>query len=546
MSATLRNCFSGRSLMSRCKFINYFLHSKILCGSFFIRVVENDFTRLGVYLSEGGALISRSPSRSTIFTPLAAKRMKLIDKAIQLKDYVCTGVWREPRNTFKVRVIKTLNLSVVAFLDRGLQSKSMALTYSTVLGIVPVLALLFAIARGFGFQNLIQKEIFTQFPAQQKALETALTFVDSYIKSTSQGLFVGIGLIFLLWTLVSLLSSVEDVFNNIWEIKRDRSIYQKVTDYIAICLLVPILMACSAGINIFMSTMVEGDTPLAILSPVVDLVLEISPFILSWFAITLSYFLIPNTKVNFKYAAIAGAFAALGIEIVQLLFVNGQIYVSKYNAIYGSFAFLPLLLIWLQLSWLILLCGCVLAHSMQNIFGYNYLGDVGNVSHKYLREITIAVMAIIIKRFDEGKPPLTRNEISTLYNLPMSIISRIIMRLHNAHLVYDVTLDNGDFGIIPAVDNDKYTVGNFFSCIDTMGDSGFIPYFNTIFANLLSELAKLSTNERERVAHTLLRDLPIPTPAQVAKIMKTPGLNPYPESETPTEEKEELPMSDDD
>lgn len=463
---------------------------------------------------------------------LTSKSMKIIDNALRLKNYFFKGVWREPRNTLKIRIIKTLNLSTVAFLDRGLQSKSMALTYSTVLGIVPVFALLFAIARGFGFQNLIQKEIFFQFPSQQKALETALSFVDSYLKSTSQGLFVGIGLIFLLWTLVSLLSSVEDVFNSIWDIKKNRSMYQKVTDYIAICLIVPILMACSAGINIFMSTMVEGDTPLAILSPLVDIILEISPAILAWLAITLSYFLIPNTKVNFKYAAIAGAFAAFAFEVVQMLFVNGQIYVSKYNAIYGSFAFLPLLLIWLQLSWLILLCGCVLAHSMQNIFGYNYLGDVGNVSHKYLREITIAIMAIIIQRFDNGKPPLTRTQISTLYNLPASIISRIIDRLIKARLVYDVNLDNSEYGLVPAVDNDKYTVAHFFEKIDTMGDTEFIPYFNSIFAKMIDELQLLNTPYGHKIANTLIRDLPIPTPAEVSRIIATPGLNPYPPART--------------
>lgn len=472
--------------------------------------------------------------------------MKLVDKILALKQYFFEGVWKEPHNTTKVRIVKTLNLSVTAFMDRGLQSKSMSLTYSTVLAIVPALALMFAIARGFGLQNNIQDALLQQFPSQTHAIDTGMKFVDSYLSQASQGLFVGIGIIFLLWTLISVLSTVEDVFNNIWDIKQSRSMYQKITDYIAICLIVPVLMVCSSGITLFMSTMVKGDTPLAILTPVVDIVLDISPVILAWLAITVSYFLIPNTKVNFKYAAIAGAFATIGFEAVQYLLMSGQIYVSKYNAIYGSFAFLPLMLIWLQLSWLIMLSGCVLTHAMQNIYGYNYLGDVSNVSHRYIRQISLAMMAIITQRFDRGEPPLTRNEISTMYNLPVSILSRIIDRLHSASLVYYVNLEKDQTGLVPAVDNDKFTVGMFFDKIDTMGESGFIPYFNSIFAKMLRIIRPVGSIDESAALSMLIRDLPVPTPAQVQKIINTPGLSPYPETgvttHKPEPEGEEIPI----
>lgn len=459
--------------------------------------------------------------------------MKLIDRCKRLKNYVTTGVWRETDNSFKVRLIKTLNLSVKAFLDRGLQAQSMSLTYSTILGIVPALALIFAIARGFGFQNLIKHELAVNIPAQQKSLETAFTFVDSYLNQASQGVFVGIGLLVLLWTLISLLSNVESTFNRIWDIKRNRSIYNKVTDYIAICLIVPVLMVCSAGISIFMSTMVNGDTPLAILSPVVDRILEISPLFLAWIAITLSYFLIPNTKVHFRYAAIGGAIAAIGFEAVQQLFVNGQIYVSKYNAIYGSFAFLPLLLIWLQLSWLILLSGCILVRSMQNVFGYNYPGDVSNVSHKYMREISLALMTIVMQRSDRGETPLTANQISRMYRLPVSIISRIVNRLTAAHLIYLVTLDNGERGIIPAVNSSTYTLESFYQAIDSLGDKDFIPYFNSIFKQLLSAI---NNDKNDRVNHhdsgTLIKDLPIPSVIEVHRIVEESRQTPFPIADT--------------
>ena len=200
--------------------------------------------------------------------------MKLKDKIYRLREYFLHGVWKEPRNTMKVKIFKTANLSVSAFMSRDLRAKAMALTYSTILAIVPALALFFAIARGFGFQNFLQDELHAKFPEQQEMLDEGMTYIDSYLNQASQGIFVGIGLVMLLWTVISVLSNVEKVFNSIWEIKRGRSMYQKVTDYIAICLLVPVLAVCSTGISIFMTTMVQGDTPLAVLSPVVTPYLE--------------------------------------------------------------------------------------------------------------------------------------------------------------------------------------------------------------------------------------------------------------------------------
>ena len=298
---------------------------------------------------------------------------RVINGAKKLYAYVTDGVWNDPRNTIGTRIIKTGNLTVSAFLDSSLQNKSMSLTYQTVLSIVPAFALLVAIGRGFGLQETLQNQLYEFFPSQGRGISTALKFVDSYLNSATQGVFVGVGIVVLLWTVISLLSSIEESFNSIWGVINTRTLYQKITDYIAICLMIPVLMICSSGVSIFISGITQTDLNLPFLTPVVNTLLEIIPFVLSWLAFTLSYYLIPNTKVDFKYAAIAGVLAAISFQVLQMLFLNGQIYVSKYNAIYGSFAFLPLMLIWLQLSWLVLLTGCMIAYSMQNVFTFNLM-----------------------------------------------------------------------------------------------------------------------------------------------------------------------------
>ncbi len=468
---------------------------------------------------EQGAPILSFHSSITILMAISAFFKRAVSNGINFYKYCTVGVWREPRNTLFVRIVKTVNLSVRSFLDRSLQMKSAALTYSSVLALVPAIALLLAIGRGFGFQDSISDSLYQYFPAQHKVLETAMSFVDSYLKEANNGIFVGIGVVVLLWTLISLLSTIEEAFNSIWDIKKDRTLYQKITDYIAICLLVPVLMACSSGMSIFMSTMVQNNIALRIFTPVLNVALELSPLILAWFAFTLSYFLIPNTKVQFRYAAVAGAICAVGFQIMQLLFVNGQIYVSKYNAIYGSFAFLPLLLIWMQLSWLILLFGCVLSYSLQNIFAFNFLGDVSTVSPDYKRKVLLVITAAIFQRFHRHQTPLDRNALSSLYDIPIRMVGEFTYTLHNAGLIYFVALQNDSQGFTPAIEADKLSVGELFRKIDAQGDSDFIPRFNHLYPRIVDTVDDLNDKAWHLADSLRVIDVVLPSPDEIASTL---------------------------
>lgn len=425
-------------------------------------------------------------------------------------SYCSTGVWQDPRNNLKVRVIKVINLSIKSFFDRDLQTKSMSLTFSTVLAIVPGFALLFAIGRGFGFQNLLEEQLYLNFPAQKQFISFALKFVDSYLTEASQGIFVGVGIIFLLYTLISLLSDIETAFNQIWDVKHDRSLYQKVTDYIAICLMVPVLMICSSGVSIFMSSSLQSSAHFSFLTPLVNVGLEASPFILAWLAFSISYYLIPNTKIRFKYAATSGAICAVMFQILQMLFLSGQIYVSKYNAIYGSFSFLPLLLIWLQFSWLILLFGCVLTYSLQNVFAFNFLDNSKPSSEIYLKKITIIIMAAIVARFIKGKPALTRDQLSFLYDIPIRMVTRICDKLHDAGFINYVILDNDTTGVAPSQEIDDLSVGAMLDKLDHTGSSNFIPRFGIIYKDILAEMEVWFDKCYDAIDDILIRDIKLP------------------------------------
>ena len=429
--------------------------------------------------------------------------LKLYRKGVKFYRYCDRGVWNDTSHKWNVNITKTLSLAVKSFTDKKLQQKSAALTYHTVLAIVPALAMLFAIGRGFGFQNLIEGQLFRFFPAQREALQNATEFVDSYMSQASQGAFVGIGIVILLWTLISLMSNVEDSFNSIWGVRKGRTLYRKVTDYTALFLLIPILMVISAGISIFMSNTVQSAMQVRFISPLLDYL----PIVISWFVFAVAFWVIPNTKVKLKYALISGILCGTAFFIVQMLFMKGQIYVTKYNAIYGTFAFLPLMLIWLYLSWLIALSGVALTFASQNIYNYNYTHNIKAISPRYLDEMCLSILAIIVKRFERQEEPCTRETFIKYYHIPVLLTNRVIDRLSDAKLIVAVnTRAERVEAYQPAFSVEKMTVNSVRECLNKNGKSRFIPEVDSQFKEIASSLDNLRIVQHA-AADTPIKDL---------------------------------------
>ena len=436
-------------------------------------------------------------------------KTSLWERVMQNITYCINGVWNDKRALLSVKIVKIINLSVRSFLDRDLQLRSCALTYNTVLAVIPALAMLFAIARGFGFQNLMQSELLRYFPAQRQALETALTYVDNYLAQASQGIFIGIGLIFLLWTLVSLMSNVEDTFNHVWRISAKRSLQRKFTDYTALFLLLPVLMVCSAGITIFLSDAVQSVFKGHSVTPMMHRLLAMTPTVISWLIFTSAYYLIPNTKVNLKGALFAGVLCGTLFQGVQWLFVTGQVYVSKYNAIYGSFAFLPLVLVWMQLSWLITLVGVLLTYAWQNFDLFAYNNKVKGISQTYADNMAIAILALAAKKFKHHEPALTRSTLINEYDIPSPLADTLLDRLCNAGLLSAISRNSSedDKAFQPAFDPDELTVYTSINALADQGDSNFILKADKRFAKLLAQIDTMKKKQQDAVDDVPLLEL---------------------------------------
>lgn len=398
--------------------------------------------------------------------------------------YCMHDVWDDTRDSLPVKLVKIANLAMRSITDSRLQQQACALTYRTVLAIVPALAMLFAIGRGFGFQKLLQGELARYFPAQRQALDTAADFVDAYLQHASQGIFVGIGIVFLLWTLISLMGNVEESFNRIWGVTKNRSYTSKVTDYTALLIILPVLLICSAGMSIFMSNAVQRLLPFGFISPMLRTLLDFSPVLLACLFFTAAFWLIPNTKVQFRFALGSGVLTGLAASVIEWIFMTGQLYVSNYNAIYGSFAFVLLLLVWLQLTWTVTLAGVVLTFSMQNVYNYNYNGDIERISPNYAESMTLIAMALIARRFEQQEQPLTKTELSRHYHMPIIMAGRVVERLSQAHLITAVrsARKDGEPSYQPAFDTRRMTIGAVRTALADAGRENFAREFDARFA----------------------------------------------------------------
>jgi membrane protein len=265
------------------------------------------------------------------------------------------------------QVVRKMILTVRFFTEKRVMAEAAALTYSSLLALVPVLAVVFAISRGFGYSKYIEMWFLNTLSSQPEAAAVIVGFVNSYLVHIRSGVFLGIGLIFMLYTVLMLLSNIEETFNQIWQVSNTRPIMRSLTNYLAMFLLFPIIIIVSTGLSIFMATLADKAENFVLLGTAVGKLLDLSPFILLSILFVILYVYMPNTKVKLSCAIVPGILAGIAMQILQLVYIYAQLWVTSYNAIYGSFAALPLFMLWVQFSWTICLFGAQLTYTNQNL-----------------------------------------------------------------------------------------------------------------------------------------------------------------------------------
>jgi membrane protein len=372
---------------------------------------------------------------------------------------------------FLLKQIRIFFLAIKGFNDDKCILKATALTYYTLFSIVPVIALAFAIAKGFDYQETLKQIISLKFSDQKDILNQAFLYADKMLANTKGGLIAGVGIILLLWSIIKLLSSIENSFNDIWGIKRDRTWTRKITDYLSIMLIGPIFIIISGGLTIWLKTSLNDvASNVELITPIQIVFLKLFSFSLIWAMFVFLYMALPNTKVTFKVSAFGSLIAAILFELLQWAYVSSQIGVAQYNKIYGSFAALPLFLIWIQYTWFVVLYGAELTSATQNVEHYELENDINNISDRYKRVIALMIANQVVKNFTEGKTALTSHEIATKLDLPLRLAKLIINEFIETGVLNEVKiLNDTETGYQPAISDAKLTVKFIIDKLDEKG-----------------------------------------------------------------------------
>jgi membrane protein len=417
----------------------------------------------------------KKEEKQSIITRISALLTRLI-------RFITYDIWRITENEMSglkrryIFLVKTVILAVRGFKREDLQTKASALTYSTLLAIVPMLAVIVGTASGFGMRETVRESLYTYFPGHKTELSKAFDFADNYLTMAQGGIFLGIGLLLLLYTVVSLISTIESSFNEIWQIKKGRSWNRKITDYLAFFIILPAMITISSGLSIFTSTLQNSFLDeYVFLTPVADFMLTLAPYIITILFFTVLYILVPNTKVRFLNALAAGFIVGCAFQLFQYIYISGQIWVSRYNAIYGSFAALPLLFLWLQISWIVCLFGAEIAYASQNVKKFSFERDSKNISRRYRDFLLMLITSLIVKRFERGEPPYTADEISDANRIPIRLTTEILYLLTELEIITEVRSEK-DERIVhyqPALDIHKISLRFLFQKIDGYGSENF-------------------------------------------------------------------------
>ena len=411
-----------------------------------------------------------------------------------------------------IRTVRIVSLSVAGFEKHNCMHRASALTFYSLLSIVPVLAMAFGLAKGFGFEKALEGQLLNRFQGQEEIIQRATEFAHSLLANTKGGLMAGIGVLLLFWTIIRMLGNIEIAFNHIWGIERQRGIGRRISDYLSAMLVCPILFIVSSTATVMIASqvrlVVEKISLLGPIGPAIFFVLQWLPFAVMWILFTFVYLFMPNGKIQFKSGLFAGIVGGTLYQIFQAVYVSFQIGVAKYNAIYGSFAALPLFLIWLQVSWMIVLFGAEISCAHQTEKTYEFEPDCTALSHSALRLVTLRIVHLLVNEFAQGLRPLSAAHISAKLGIPIRLVWRLLNGLVMAGLLSEICEDGAQAPAYqPAQDVNLFTIQFVTNSLESHGTAN-IPMENTPEMEKIAQcLSSFDDAIQKSPANLLLKDI---------------------------------------
>jgi membrane protein len=307
-----------------------------------------------------------------------------------------------------------------------------------------VVAVAFAVAKGFGLEKLIEKQILQMADKanwQADITTQIISFSHNLLNQAKGGLIAGVGVVLLLWTVISIMGKIEESLNEIWEIKKARTLIRKFSDYMAMMVLGPVLLIISSSATILVASQVKVIVNkialLGVFSKVIFFLLNLLPYASIWVLLTMLYLIMPNTKIPIKSAIVGGITAGTITQIIQWIYIKFQIGAASYGAIYGSFAALPLFLAMLQMSWMIVLFGAEIAHANEHYETFGFHPDYSRMSVSSKKLLMLRVFHLLTKKFSLGEKPLSISQIAQTLQIPVRLVGQLLHELSDVGLVVE-------------------------------------------------------------------------------------------------------------
>ncbi len=400
-------------------------------------------------------------------------------------DFIKEDIWTKAgENRSKIQqtginVLKVILLSIQGFKNDICSLRASALTLYTLLSIVPVIALLFGIAKGFGFEKKLEQQLLEQASDQDTMMIQLIEFSQNMLSSTKGGLVAGIGIVVLFWSVIKVIGNIEESFNSIWKIKKNRPVARKLSDYLSLMMLAPVLLIMSSSITVFVKTKITWLIEVIHLpefgAKLVLYAMSFSSLVIMTVLFTFVFLFMPNQKINFKAGLIAGIVTGILFQLAQWAYLSLQLGVSSYNAIYGSFAALPLFLVWLQLVWMVVLFGCELSFFIHNFESYRHNKKFSNLSFSLKKNIALQVCQIIVGHFSKGEDAPNAEFIAHALELPTSIVQNTLAELVECKLIVELNVDEDEDEIYqPARDINSLTTAVVVEALEVSGQN-YVP-----------------------------------------------------------------------
>lgn len=390
------------------------------------------------------------------------------------KKFLKSGIWdiqTETLSGFKRAGIKYLKIFLYSFRKLSqdqLLLRAPALAFYSLLSVVPLMALAFGVAKGFGLQDVLQNQLQEQLSLPGETETLILNFAQNTLQKAKGGLVAGLGLVFLFVTVTLVLSNIESSFNKIWGIKKGRNLSIKVRDYFSMIFIGTILLLVSLSLTVAIT---DIPSVFGYLNNIISFLLGLVPYALVWFLFGFLIVFLPNRRISLKAGLVAGIISGTLYQLLLNLYIRLQITVSVYNAIYGSFAALPLFLIWLQVSWICLLFGAEISYAYVNVKTIGFEHGYASISIRAQKMILLRIVLFIVKRFRNlATPPPTASQIAAELGISVQLVNHLLEDLvDNGMIAETIDKKRDETGYQPGISPDDLTVQTILKSVEQKG-----------------------------------------------------------------------------